>query len=76
MESLHPDPQNQINALSARIGRLERRSTNTVADALKLLSDLFSETVHDNWTKEEVVKVLDDFARLHCPDSPPHGGRK
>jgi hypothetical protein len=46
-------------------------STQAVADALKTLSGLFAETEHDCWVKEEVVEVIEDFARLRCPDTRP-----
>jgi predicted RNA-binding Zn-ribbon protein involved in translation (DUF1610 family) len=46
-------------------------SHQAVADALSLLSDLFSETAHETWTKGEVVEVIEDFAKLRCPDTRP-----
>jgi hypothetical protein len=52
------------------------QSPNTVADALSLLSDLFSETVHETWTKGEVVEVIEDFAKLRCPVTRPDGNSK
>jgi hypothetical protein len=57
-------------------GEPQSSSNQAVADALSLLSDLFSETVHDAWTKEEVVAVIEDFAKLRCPDTRPDGNSK
>ena len=52
-------------------GQPQSSSNQAVADALSLLSDLFSETAHDTWTKGEVVEVIEDFIKVRCPDTRP-----
>jgi hypothetical protein len=52
----------RIEALEG--GASEPPSNQAVADALKLLSDLFSETAHETWTKEEIVNIIEDAIRL------------
>jgi len=40
-------------------------------DALRLLADLFSESAHETWTKEEIVNIIEDAIRLReLPQSP------
>jgi hypothetical protein len=46
-------------------------NSQAVAEALGLLSDLFSETAHEDWTKEEVAGVIEDFIKIRCPDTRP-----
>lgn len=66
------DDDMRLIAASLRGGELPQSpSDQAVADALSLLSDLFSETAHETWTKGEVVEVIEDFAKLRCPDTRP-----
>lgn len=59
----------EYRAIAEGLRMLASPSSNQpVADSLKLLSDLFSETAHENWTKSEVVEVIEDFAKVRCPD--------
>jgi len=46
-------------------------SSMAVGEALRLLSDLFSEAAHEHWTKGEVVQVIEDFIKVRCPDTRP-----
>lgn len=36
-------------------------------DALRLLSDLFSESVHETWSKEEIVNIIEDAISVGSP---------
>lgn len=37
------------------------------ADTLKMVADLFSESVHETYTREEVVTIVEDMIRLTRP---------
>jgi len=69
-KDLATDIHRHIAPFVKRIEALENAASNkTVADALSLLSDLFSETAHETWTKGEVVEVIEDFIEVRCPAS-------
>jgi hypothetical protein len=36
---------------------------------LKMVAGLFSESVHDTYTREEVVSIVEDMIRVGCPES-------
>jgi hypothetical protein len=46
-------------------------TNSQAADALRLLADLFSESAHETWTREEIVNIIEDAIRLRGePQSP------
>jgi len=42
-------------------------------DALRLLADLFSESAHETWTKEEIINIIEDAIRLRGEPQRPQG---
>jgi hypothetical protein len=63
--------RNAAEHLLAFIGQPQSPNNQAVADAMSLLSDLFSETAHETWTKGEVVEVIEDFIKVRCPGLQP-----
>lgn len=33
-------------------------------ETLKMLANLFSESVHETWTKEEIINIIEDVIKL------------
>lgn len=46
--------------------------------ALEALANMFSESVHETWRKEEIVNIIEDAIRLGSPHTRPlrHGENK
>ncbi|MEH2501195.1 hypothetical protein V1290_000006 [Bradyrhizobium sp. AZCC 1578] len=69
--------ENCAHHLLAFIGRpLGLAEPQKSADALRLLADLFSESAHETWTREEIVNIIEDAIRLGSAHSRPLCGGK
>ena len=48
----------------------QQRSEVQSRDAIKALSEMFSESVHKTWTKDEIVNILEDAIAMGSPALP------